>query len=79
MGNALKQENPQAKVVYLHSERFVADMVKALQLNAISDFKRYYRSVDALLIDDIQFFAKKTGPRKNSSIPSMPCSRAASR
>ena len=59
VGNALKEENPQAKVVYLHSERFVADMVKALQLNAISDFKRYYRSVDALLIDDIQFFAKK--------------------
>jgi chromosomal replication initiator protein len=59
VGNALKQENPQAKVIYLHSERFVADMVKALQLNAISDFKRYYRTVDALLIDDIQFFAKK--------------------
>jgi hypothetical protein len=48
-----------ARIVYLHSERFVADMVKALQLNAIADFKRYYRSVDALLIDDIQFFAKK--------------------
>ena len=59
VGNALKQQNPEAKVVYLHSERFVADMVKALQLNAITDFKRYYRSVDALLIDDIQFFAKK--------------------
>jgi len=59
VGNALKAQNPQAKVVYLHSERFVADMVKALQLNAITDFKRYYRSVDALLIDDIQFFAKK--------------------
>ena len=59
VGNALKHQNPEAKVVYLHSERFVADMVKALQLNAISDFKRYYRSVDALLIDDIQFFAKK--------------------
>jgi chromosomal replication initiator protein len=59
VGNALKQQNPGAKVVYLHSERFVADMVKALQLNAISEFKRYYRSVDALLIDDIQFFAKK--------------------
>ncbi|HBM83007.1 MAG TPA: chromosomal replication initiator protein DnaA, partial [Halieaceae bacterium] len=49
VGNALKHQNPEAKVVYLHSERFVADMVKALQLNAISDFKRYYRSVDALL------------------------------
>jgi chromosomal replication initiator protein len=59
VGNALLKSNPEAKVVYLHSERFVADMVKALQLNAISDFKRYYRSVDALLIDDIQFFAGK--------------------
>ncbi len=59
VGNALKRRKPDAKIVYLHSERFVADMVKALQLNAISDFKRYYRSVDALLIDDIQFFAKK--------------------
>ncbi len=59
VGNALKMQNPGAKVVYLHSERFVADMVKALQLNAITDFKRFYRSVDALLIDDIQFFARK--------------------
>lgn len=59
VGNALREQNPNAKVVYLHSERFVADMVKALQLNAINEFKRYYRSVDALLIDDIQFFAKK--------------------
>lgn len=59
VGNSLLQQNPEAKVVYLHSERFVADMVKALQLNAISEFKRFYRSVDALLIDDIQFFARK--------------------
>ena len=59
VGNALAKHNPDAKIVYLHSERFVADMVKALQLNAINDFKRYYRSVDALLIDDIQFFAGK--------------------
>lgn len=59
VGNALFRDKPDAKIVYLHSERFVADMVKALQLNAISDFKRYYRSVDALLIDDIQFFANK--------------------
>ncbi|UTW44634.1 chromosomal replication initiator protein DnaA [bacterium SCSIO 12696] len=59
VGNALRQQKPNAKVVYLHSERFVADMVKALQLNAINDFKRFYRSVDALLIDDIQFFAGK--------------------
>ncbi|MFT7387821.1 MAG: chromosomal replication initiator protein [Candidatus Endobugula sp.] len=59
VGNEMQRRNPNAKIVYLHSERFVADMVKALQLNAINDFKRYYRSVDALLIDDIQFFAGK--------------------
>ncbi|MBF7728873.1 chromosomal replication initiator protein DnaA [Pseudomonas sp. N040] len=59
VGNHLLKKNPNAKIVYLHSERFVADMVKALQLNAINEFKRFYRSVDALLIDDIQFFAKK--------------------
>ncbi|MFU8837495.1 MAG: chromosomal replication initiator protein DnaA [Thiohalomonadaceae bacterium] len=59
VGNQILANNPNAKVVYLHSERFVADMVKALQHNAINDFKRHYRSVDALLIDDIQFFAGK--------------------
>ena len=59
VGNYLMQKNNKSMVVYLHSERFVADMVKALQLNAINDFKRYYRSVDALLIDDIQFFSGK--------------------
>lgn len=59
VGNALAERRENARVVYLHSERFVADMVKALQLNAINDFKRFYRSVDALLIDDIQFFAGK--------------------
>ena len=59
VGNLILEQRPQAKVVYLHSERFVADMVKALQHNAINEFKRYYRSLDALLIDDIQFFAGK--------------------
>ncbi|AWL10515.1 Chromosomal replication initiator protein DnaA [Saliniradius amylolyticus] len=59
VGNGLMDKKPDAKVVYMHSERFVQDMVKALQNNAIEEFKRYYRSVDALLIDDIQFFAKK--------------------
>ncbi len=59
IGNLIVARNPEARVVYLHSERFVQDMVKALQHNAISDFKRYYRSVNALLIDDIQFFAGK--------------------
>lgn len=59
VGNALKAQKPDAKIVYLHSERFVADMVKALQLKAIDEFKSFYRSVDALLIDDIQFFSGK--------------------
>ena len=59
VGNMIQKLRPGANVVYLHSERFVADMVKALQHNAINEFKRYYRSVDALLIDDIQFFAGK--------------------
>jgi chromosomal replication initiator protein len=59
IGNYLVARKPDAKVVYLHSETFVATMVTALQLNAINEFKRYYRSVDALLIDDIQFFAGK--------------------
>ncbi len=59
IGNEILHKNNNSDVVYLHSERFVADMVRALQHNAIDNFKRYYRSVDALLIDDIQFFAKK--------------------
>ena len=59
IGHMIIQNKPSAKVVYLHSERFVGDMVKALQHNAINEFKRIYRSVDALLIDDIQFFAGK--------------------
>src|SRR5690606_20618527 len=59
-GNLICQNNDSAKVVYIHSERFVADMVRALQHNEINEFKRYYRSLDALLIDDIQFFAGKS-------------------
>ena len=58
-GNQIRGLNPDKRIVYMHSERFVADMVKALQHNTIDDFKRFYRSVDALLIDDIQFFAGK--------------------
>ena len=59
VGNYLQSKDPNAKVLYVHSERFVQDMVKALQLNAINEFKRFYRGLDALLIDDIQFFAGK--------------------
>lgn len=59
IGNTILKHNPEAKILYLHSERFVADMVKALQTNSINEFKRFYRSLNALLIDDIQFFAGK--------------------
>ncbi len=59
VGNAILKNNPEAKVLYLHSERFVADMVRALQTNSMNEFKRFYRSLNALLIDDIQFFAGK--------------------
>lgn len=59
IGHQIIENDPQKKVVYLHSERFVADMVKGLQHNAIDDFKKFYRSIDTLLIDDIQFFAGK--------------------
>ena len=59
VGNAMLERNPAARVSYVHSERFVGDMVKGLQHNTIAEFKRSYRSLDALLIDDIQFFAGK--------------------
>jgi chromosomal replication initiator protein len=59
VGNAMLARNPNARVAYVHSERFVGDMVRGLQHNKISEFKRSYRSLDALLIDDIQFFAGK--------------------
>ena len=59
-GNLILESNSRAKVIYVHSELFVNDMVKALKNNTMNEFKRYYRSLDALLIDDIQFFAKKT-------------------
>ena len=59
VGNALLQKNPNAQILYLHSQRFVQDMVKALQSGTMDQFMKLYRNVDALLIDDIQFFAKK--------------------
>jgi len=58
-GNLVLQCNKTARVAYVHSERFVGDMVKALRHNAINDFKKHYRSLDTLLIDDIQFFSGK--------------------
>ena len=59
VGNSITEAAPDKRVIYLHSESFVSEMVKALQHNAIDDFKQKYRSVNALLIDDVQFFARK--------------------
>ena len=59
VGNEILKQDPTKRVIYVHSEKFVVDMVKALQLNAINEFKNFYRTADALLIDDIQFFAGK--------------------
>jgi chromosomal replication initiator protein len=60
IGNELKKHNPDAKIRYLHAERYVTDVVKAYEHKAFDEFKRQYHSLDLLLIDDIQFFAKKT-------------------
>jgi chromosomal replication initiator protein len=58
-GHLMRQRNPAARIAYVHSERFVSDMVRALQHNTIAEFKQAYRTLDGLLIDDIQFFAGK--------------------
>jgi len=60
MGNQIKINNPQAKICYMHAERYVSDVVRAYQSNKFEEFKQYYHSLDILLIDDIQFFAGKT-------------------
>ena len=59
VGNEILRNEPEKRIVYVHSEKFVSDMVKALQLGAMNEFKSFYRNADALLIDDIQFFAGK--------------------
>jgi chromosomal replication initiator protein len=59
IAHVVKLNDPEARVAYVHSERFVGDMVRALQHNSMNEFKTAYRSLDALLIDDIQFFAGK--------------------
>jgi chromosomal replication initiator protein len=59
IAHLIKERDPEARIAYVHSERFVSDMVRALQHNSMNEFKTAYRSLDALLIDDIQFFAGK--------------------
>jgi len=60
IGNQIRENNPEANILYVNCERFVSDMVKALQHSRMNDFKNSYRSLDALLIDDIQFLADKS-------------------
>ena len=64
IGNGILKNKPNARVVYIHSERFVQELVKALKTETIEKFKKFYRSLDALLIDDIQFFAGKEGSQE---------------
>jgi len=59
VANQILKDDPKARVIYLSSERFVQDMISAMRTNSMDKFKGHYRSADALLIDDIQFFAKK--------------------
>ena len=59
IGNAVLKQRPDARVVYVSGERFVSDMVSALQQNRIDGFKSFYRNLDLLLVDDIQFLAGK--------------------
>src|SRR5579864_2937889 len=59
IAHLIKARDAEARIAYVHSERFVGDMVRALQHNSMNEFKTAYRSLDALLIDDIQFFAGK--------------------
>ncbi len=79
VGNMIRSRNDRARVAYVHSERFVGDMVKALQHNTINDFKTAYRSLDALLIDDIQFFAGKDRSQEEFFTPSTRSSKVSSR
>ena len=64
IGNAILQKNPASSILYLHSEKFMNDMIKGIQHNTMDAFKTHYRSLDALLIDDIQFFAGKTSTQE---------------
>lgn len=63
-GNLMRARNPGARVLYLRSEQFVNGMVRALAQKSMDDFKQRFRSVDALLIDDIQFFAGKNSTQE---------------
>ena len=74
IGNGILADKPNARVLYIHANNFMQHMVKAVRDNKMDQFKKFYRSLDALLVDDIQFFAeKKKKLKKNSSIFSIAC------
>ena len=60
IGNLVQARNPESRIRYIHAEQYVSDVVRAYQHKAFDDFKRYYHSLDLLLIDDIQFFGGKS-------------------
>jgi chromosomal replication initiator protein len=72
IGNRVLQSNPAAKIRYIHAEQYVSDVVRAYQHKSFDSFKRYYHSLDLLLIDDIHFFSGSRVPKKSFSTPSMP-------
>lgn len=73
VGNKLLADRPDSKVLYIHAEQFVSDVVKAYQRRTFDEFKERYHSLDLLLIDDVQFLPTRTERRKNSSMRSKPC------
>ncbi|MFZ7201398.1 chromosomal replication initiator protein DnaA [Avibacterium avium] len=64
VGNGILTTKPEARVIYIHAERFMQEYVRALQEDKMENFKKFYRTLDALLIDDIQFFAGKDGTQE---------------
>jgi chromosomal replication initiator protein len=79
IGNLVRDRVPNAKIRYLHAEQYVTDLVRAVQHRTFDQFKRYYQSLDLLLIDDISSSPTRTAPRKSSSTPSTRCSNRAAR
>jgi chromosomal replication initiator protein len=64
IGNYIREHNPAAKIRYIHAEKYISEVVRAYQYKSFDDFKRFYRSLDLLLIDDIQFFNGKRGTQE---------------
>lgn len=79
IGIYLLENNPQINVLYVSSEMFTNEFIKAINTKTMNDFKKKYRQADVLMIDDIQFLGEKTKHRKNFSIHSIPSTTLTSR